>query len=115
MLGTLLLMLGLWKNVKYLNAKTFFPTLLGIVDTFIFSIDAFKPFRALAFYLVWYYQMSDRSLIHSKTNDRVNMQKRYGFLRTERDVKETKKKLDERLALVLLGYNIRLDLGLFKF
>ena len=52
MLGTLLLMLGLWKNVKYLNAKTFFPTLLGIVDTFIFSIDTFKPFRALAFYLV---------------------------------------------------------------
>ena len=29
---------------------------------------------------------------HSKTNDRVNMQKRHGFLRTERDVKETKKK-----------------------
>ena len=114
MLGTLLLMLGLWKNVKYLNAKTFFPTLLGIVDTFIFS-DTFKPFRALAFYLVWYYQMSDRYMIHSKTNDRVNMQKRYGFLRTERDVKEIKKKLDERLALVLLGYNIGLDLGLFKF
>ena len=52
---------------------------------------------------------------HSKTNDRVNMQKRYGFLRTERDVKETKKKLDERLALALLGYNIGLDLGRFKF
>ena len=48
---------------------------------------------------------------HSKTNDRVNMQKRYGFLRTEIDVKETKKNLDERLALVLLG----LDLGRFKF
>ena len=32
------------------------------------------------------------------------MQKRYGFLRTERDVNETKKKLDERLASVLLGY-----------
>ena len=60
MFGTLLLMLGLWKNVKYLNAKTFFPTLLRIVDTFIFSIDTFKPFRALAFCLVWYYQMSDR-------------------------------------------------------
>ena len=60
--------------------------------------------------------MSDRYMIHSKTNDRVNiyMQKRYGFLRTERDVK-VKKKLDERLALVLLGYNIGLDLGLFKF
>ena len=28
---------------------------------------------------------------HSKTNDRVNMQKRYGFLRTERDVNETNK------------------------
>ena len=39
------------------------------------------------------------------------MQKRYGFLRTEIDVKETKKNLDERLALVLLG----LDLGRFKF
>ena len=54
----------------------------------------------------------------SKTNDRVNMQKRYGFLRIERDVKETKKKkkkLDERLALVLLGYNIGLDLDRFKF
>ena len=49
MLGTLLLMLGLWKNVKYLNAKTFFPTLLEIVDTFIFSIDTFKPFRAFYF------------------------------------------------------------------
>ena len=36
MLGILFLMLGLWKNVRYLNAKTFFPTLLGIVDTFIF-------------------------------------------------------------------------------
>ena len=88
MLGTLLFILGLWKNVKYLNAKTFFPTLLGIVDTFIFSIDTFKPFPALAFCLVWYYQCQR----HSKTNDRVNMQKRYGFLRTERDVKETKKK-----------------------
>ena len=44
MLGTLLLMLGLLKNVKYLNAKTFFSTLLGIVDAFIFSIDTFKPF-----------------------------------------------------------------------
>ena len=65
-------MLGLWKNVKYLNAKTFFPTLLGIVDIFIFSIDTFKPFRALAFCLVWYYQMSDRYMRHSKTNDRVN-------------------------------------------
>ena len=37
MLGTSLLMLGLWKNVKYLNAKTFFPTLLGIVDTLFFQ------------------------------------------------------------------------------
>ena len=96
-------------------AKTFFPTLLGIVDTFILSIDTFKPFRALAFCLVWYHQMSDRYMRHSKTNDRVAMQKRYGFLRTERDVKETKKKLDERLALVLLGYNIGLGLGRFKF
>ena len=42
MLGILFLMLGLWKNVKYLNAKTFFPTLLGIVDTFIFSVDTFN-------------------------------------------------------------------------
>ena len=91
MLGTLLFMLGLWKNVKYLNAKTFFPTLLGIVATFIFSKDTFKPFRALAFCLVWYYQCQI-DVRHSKTNDRVNMQKRYGFLRTERDVKETKKK-----------------------
>ena len=45
MLGTLLLMLGLWKNVKYLNARTFFPTLLGIADTFIFSIDTSNPFE----------------------------------------------------------------------
>ena len=37
MLGTLLFMLGLWKNVKYLNAKTFFPTLPGIVDIFVFN------------------------------------------------------------------------------
>ena len=43
------------------------------------------------------------------------MQKRYGFLRTERDVKETKKELDEKLALVMLGYNIGLGLGRFKF
>ena len=56
MLGPLLLILGLCKNVKYLNAKSFFPALLGIVDTFIFQIDTFKPFRALAFCLVWYYQ-----------------------------------------------------------
>ena len=42
MLGTLLLMLGLWKNIIYLNAKTFFPTLLGIVDTFIFYIRYFQ-------------------------------------------------------------------------
>ena len=49
---------------------------------------------------------------HSKTNDRVNMQKRYGFLRTER---RQKKSWDERLALALLGYNIGLDLGRFKF
>ena len=102
-MGTLLLMLGLWKNVKYLNAKTFFPTLLGIVDTFIISIDTFKPFRALAFYLVWYYQMSDRYMIHSKTNDRVNMQKRYGFLRPK-EMSRRQKKLGERLAF-----------GLFKF
>ena len=25
-----------------------------------FTTDTFKPFRALAFCLVWYYQMSDR-------------------------------------------------------
>ena len=60
MLGTLLLTLRLWKNVKYLNAKTFFPILLGIVDTFIFSIDTFKPFQALAFSLVWCYQNNVR-------------------------------------------------------
>ena len=54
---------------------------------------------------------------HSKTNDQVNMQKRNGFLRTERGAKDTKKKLDERLASVLLGcaYKIGLDLGGFKF
>ena len=49
------------------------------------------------------------------TSDLVNMQKRYGFLRMERDVKEPKKKFDERLAWVLLGYNIGLYLGRFKF
>ena len=37
------------------------------------------------------------------------MQKRFGFLRTERDVKDTKK-LDERLASILLGYNLGLKL-----
>ena len=54
---------------------------------------------------------------HSKTNDRVNMQKRYGFLRIERDVKvkETKKKVGWKTCFGLLGYNIGLDLGRFKF
>ena len=51
---------------------------------------------------------------HLKTIDQV-MWKQAGFLRTEIYDNETKKKLDERLPLTLLGYKIVLDLGLFKF
>ena len=58
--------------------------------------------------------MSNTFMRHLKTIDQV-MWKQAGFLRTEIYDNETKKKLDERLPLTLLGYKIVLDLGLFKF